>query len=108
MCIVRFLHSISIISLYRLNWLVFVTYVDRVLCEVGTEVVYVTLTSWCRWLNPVHSENCAVLQSCGSSEIRHCAVRLENQLNPEDEGTKVRSKRRKALTLLYSIRSQNT
>jgi hypothetical protein len=48
------------------------------------------------------------LKSFGSSETRHCAVRLADRFNPEGEGIKIRSKRRKTLTPLYRIRSQNT
>jgi len=45
MCFVWISEQTAIISLYNINWLVFVMYTDGVLCEVGTEILYLI------WMN---------------------------------------------------------
>lgn len=113
MCFLWILLSISIISLYWLNSFFFVMYSGCVLCEVGTEVLHLSLTSCYSWLNPVHSENCAKLslnfsqRCCNVSVLLRCDTLLVCRLNPEDKGAKVLSKRRNTVTPLHSIRSQN-
>jgi hypothetical protein len=64
MCFVWIWEQTAIISLYNINWLVFITETECVYCAVRTESLYINQVIWvCRTLNvTVNSRHCAVCQ----------------------------------------------